>query len=60
MCMGGMAKGADATMRAICDGVGEKGEHGRGDGAGGVHGPLGGGDYSRRDEDGAKTSGEEA
>ena len=52
---GGMAKGADAVRSCR-----EKGEHGRGDGAGGVHGPPGGGDYSRRDEGGAKTSGEEA
>ena len=40
---GGMAKGADAAMRAISEAVGTKGEHGRGDGAGGVHGPPGGG-----------------
>ena len=40
------------------EGCGEKGEHGRGDGAGGIHGPPGSGDYSYHDEGGAKTSGE--
>ena len=52
----GCGRGHEGNLRCC----GEKGEHGRGDGARGVHGPPGGGDYSHRDEGGAKTSDEEA
>ena len=52
---GGMAKDANAAMRAICDAVGEQGEHRCDDGASGVLGPSSSGHHSHCNKSGAET-----